>query len=75
MPNTYSKTPEHATRADLEARYLIALMRRDARIFAERSRNCDNLIAREPVIRTNPQTEKAPRESPSIFEDSFKVAL
>jgi hypothetical protein len=67
------KTPEHATRADLEARYLIALMRRDARVFAERAEARDTIMAHEAPIRTNPQTEKAPTPSLSIFEDSFRV--
>jgi hypothetical protein len=68
-----SKTYEHATRADLEARYLIALMRRDARVFAERAEARDSIMAHEAPIRTNPQTEKAPTPALSIFEDSFAV--
>jgi hypothetical protein len=67
------KTHEHAIRAELEARYLIALMRRDARIFADRAEARDTIIAREPVHRQNPQLEKAPTPSLSIFEDSFAV--
>ena|ERR1019366_7845936 len=68
------KSPEHATRvADLEARFLIALMRRDARVFAERAEARDAIKAREPVRRQNPQIEKAPIPALSIFEDSFAV--
>jgi hypothetical protein len=67
-------TDEHATRvADLETQYLIALMRRDARVFAERAEARDAIVAREAPTRTNPQTEKAPTPSLSIFEDSFAV--
>jgi hypothetical protein len=67
-------TDDHATRvAELEARFLIALMRRDARVFAERAEARDAIMAREPVRRQNPAIEKAPRPSLSIFEDSFAV--
>jgi hypothetical protein len=65
--------PDHARRADLEARYLIALMRRDARVFAERAKARDAIMAHEPVCRQNPQIEKTPTPSLSIFEDSFRV--
>lgn len=68
-----SKTREHARRADLEVRFLSALMKRDAVIFAERAEARDTIMAREAPTRTNPQTEKAPRPSLSIFEDSFAV--
>ena len=67
------KTHEHATRAELEARYLSALMRRDARIFAERAQARDAIMAHEAPIRTNPQTEKARTPALSVFEDSFRV--
>jgi len=73
MSDTYSKSPKHATRAELEAQYLTALMRRDAHVFAERMLARDRLMSRDSVTRYNPQIEKAPRESPSIFEDSFTV--
>jgi hypothetical protein len=73
MNPTTTNPPDQATRADLEARYLIALMRRDARVFAERAEARDILMAREPVCRQNPQIEKTPIPSLSIFEDSFSV--
>lgn len=73
MTPSTTNPPDHATRADLETRYLIALMRRDALVFAERAEARDTIMAREAPIRSNPRTEKAPTPSLSVFEDSFAV--
>lgn len=72
MTETYSQTPEHATR-DVETRYLIALMQRDAQIWAERIHARDSIISNCRIIRRNPRIEKAPPSGLSIFEDSYRV--
>ncbi len=73
MTDTYPETPEHASRESLETEFLRRLFARDARIWRERIATRDRLMSRDAVTRHNPQIEKAPREAPSIFEDSFAV--
>src|ERR1039458_2520058 len=61
-------TDEHATRvADLETQYLIALMQRDARVFAERAEARDAIVAREaPTVTTNDHGLPLMRQSPQL---------
>lgn len=59
--------------AELETRYLIALMQRDAKVHAERTRGESLLVGREPV-RVVDDEDSAPRHPAlSVFEDSYSV--
>lgn len=67
---TYTSShPEHATRANLEAEFLRRLFARDNRVWRERVDARDRIVSSRPVRRHNPQIEKAPRKSPTIFEE------
>ena len=67
-----SKLPNKQARADLETAYLVALMRRDAMIFGERTRARDAIMALEP-IKFVPEGPKKEREALNVFEDSLRV--
>ncbi len=63
-----TSTPNTPKQATLET-LLAAAMRADAAIWRECMSAHDNSISREPVRRWNPQIEKAPRGSLSVFEE------
>jgi hypothetical protein len=73
MTDTYSENPQHASRESLETEFLRRLFARDARVWRQRIAMRDSLLSRDSVTRSNPQIEKAPRQSPSIFEDSHSL--
>jgi len=56
----YQVSPEQSTRhAELETQFLVALMRRDAAIFAERVKRLDDAVALEPVHRPHTTDREA----------------
>lgn len=70
---TTNTQSESARQAELEVQYLTALMRRDAKIHAERTRGESLLVGREPV-RVVDEDDSAPRRPAlSVFEDSYSV--
>lgn len=64
-----------ATRAELEARYLRALMSRDAEIWRGRMVARDSIVSKSQVRRRNPTygTNQPARESLSPFEDAYSI--
>jgi hypothetical protein len=64
-----------ASRAELETRFLVALMRRDAKIFAERTAARESIVSKSQVRRLNPTyLENGPScESASPFEDAYSI--
>ena len=64
-----------ATRTELEARYLRALMRRDAGIWRERMTARDRIVSWTEVKRVNPTyaSEQPAHEDVSPFEEPFSI--
>ena len=72
---TNNPTLPTLARAELEARYLVALMRRDAAIWRARMEARDRIVSNSQVKRENPTylSSQPARESLSIFEDTYSV--
>jgi hypothetical protein len=72
---TDSPTSPTLARAEHEARYLIALMARDAEIWRERTAACDSIVSTSQVQRLNPtyKENQPARASLSPFEDAYSI--
>jgi hypothetical protein len=72
---TNNPTSSTLARAELETRYLVALMRRDAEIWRQRMEARDRIVSNSQVRRLNPTyLENQPaRESVSPFEDAYSI--
>ena len=74
MTDNITTSLDPATRDDLEARYLRALMQRDAVIWAARTEARDAIVSNSMVKRTD-NNQPAPRPSLTIFDDPYQVNL
>jgi hypothetical protein len=72
---TNNPTLPNLARVELETRYLVALMRRDAGIWRQRMIARDSIVSRSQVRRLNPTyLENQPaRGSVSPFEDAYSI--
>jgi hypothetical protein len=72
---TNNPTSPNLARGELEARYLVALMARDAQIWRARMIARDNIVSKSQVQRSNPtyKENQPPRASLSPFEDAYSI--